>query len=121
MCTLQELKVAVVELCKNNTPIPKTKGRYTHILKVAIAKIHGEEKDSFYYSIGSSSIKAVPFDTLYAAYRRLTETGTFSRAWYKETFPAEAEDYPCNFTTIGGVLVVLGFAEYIENGVYRRK
>lgn len=35
MYTLQELKDAVVELYKNNTPIPKTKGRYTYILKVA--------------------------------------------------------------------------------------
>lgn len=121
MYTLQELKDAVVELYKNNTPIPKTKGRYTCILKVAVAKICGEKKDSFYYSIGSSSIKAVPFDTLYAAYQRLTETGTFSRAWYRETFPAEARSRPCNFTTIGGVLVVLGFAEYMKNGIYRRK
>ena len=121
MYTLQELKDAVVELYKNNTPIPKTKDMYTYILKVAVAKICGEKKDSFYYSIGSSSIKAVPFDTLYAAYQRLTETGTFSRAWYKETFPVEVADCPCNFTTIGGVLVVLGFAEYMKNGVYRRK
>ena len=121
MYTLQELKDAVVELYKNNTPIPKTKDMYTYILKVAVAKIYGEKKDSFYYSIGSSRTKAVPFGTLYAAYQRLTETGTFSRTWYKETFPAEARSRPCNFTTIGGVLVVLGFAEYMENGVYRRK
>lgn len=117
----QELRDLVVELCKNNTPIPKTKDMYTYILKIAVAKIYGEEKDSFYYLIGSSRTKAVPFDTLYAAYQRLTETGTFSRAWYKETFPAEARSRPCNFTTIGGVLVALGFAEYMGNGVYRRK
>ena len=120
MYTLQELKDAVVELYKNNTLIPKP-NTSARILKIAVANIHGEEKDSFYYSIGSSSIKAVPFDTLYAAYQRLTETGTFSRAWYKETFPVEVADCPCNFTTIGGVLVVLGFAEYMKNGVYRRK
>ena len=51
MYTLQELKDAVVELYKNNTPIPKTKDMYTYILKVAVAKICGEKKDSFYYSI----------------------------------------------------------------------
>ena len=73
MYTLQELKDAVVELYKNNTPIPKP-NTSARILKVAVAKICGEKKDSFYYSIGSSSIKAVPFDTLYAAYQRLTET-----------------------------------------------
>lgn len=120
MYTLQELKDAVVELYKNNTPIPKP-NTSARILKVAVANIHGEEKDSFYYSIGSSKKKPVPFDTLYAAYQRLTETGTFSRAWYKETFPVEVADCPCNFTTIGGVFIVLGFAEYMENGVYRRK
>lgn len=120
MYTLQELKDAVVELYKNNTPIPKP-NTSARILKVAVAKICGEKKDSFYYSIGSSSIKAVPFDTLYAAYQRLTETGTFSRAWYRETFPAEARSRPGNFTTIGGVLVVLGFAEYMKNDIYRRK
>lgn len=49
MYTLQELKDAVVELYKNNTPIPKTKDMYTYILKVAVAKIYGEKKDSFYY------------------------------------------------------------------------
>lgn len=116
----QELKDRVVELYKNNTVIPKPYTN-TRILKIAVAKIHGEKKDSFYYSIGSSNKKAVPFDTLYAAYRRLTETGILLRAWYNETFPAEAEDYPCNFTTIGGVFVVLGFAEHMGNGVYRRK
>ncbi|MCI6952658.1 MAG: hypothetical protein MR839_01975 [Spirochaetia bacterium] len=120
MYTLQELKDAVVELYKNNTLIPKP-NTSARILKIAVANIHGEEKDSFYYLIGSSRTKAVPFDTLYAAYQRLTETGTFSRAWYRETFPAEARSRPCNFSTIGGVLVVLGFAEYMKNGVYRRK
>lgn len=121
MLMSQELKDRVVELQKNNTPIPKTKNRYTRILKIAVAKIHGEKKDSFYYLIGSSNKKAVPFDTLYAAYCQLTETGTFSRAWYREMFPEEAANRPCNFTTIGGVLVALGFAEYMGNGVYRRK
>ena len=121
MLMSQELKDRVVELQKNNTPIPKTEDRYTYILKVSVGEIYGEKKDSFYYPVGSSKEKAVPFDTLYAAYQRLIGTGIFSRAWYKETFPAEERSRPCNFTTIGGVFVVLGFAEHMGNGVYRRK
>lgn len=74
----QELRDLVVELQKNNTPIPKTEDRYTYILKIAVAKIHGEKKDSFYYSIGSSNKKAVPFDTLHAAYRQLCMRHTAS-------------------------------------------
>lgn len=43
MYTLQELKDAVVELYKNNTPIPKP-NTSARILKVAVAKICGEKK-----------------------------------------------------------------------------
>ena len=46
MYTLQELKDAVVELYKNNTPIPKP-NTSARILKVAVAKICGEKKGQF--------------------------------------------------------------------------
>ena len=116
----QELRDLVVELYKNNTVIPKPHTN-TRILKIAVTNINGEDKDGFSYSVGISEEKAVPFDTLYAAYQRLIGTGILLRAWYNETFPKEAANRPCNFTTIGGVFVVLGFAEHMGNGVYRRK
>lgn len=46
--------------------------------------------------------------------------GELRRSWYKEEFPKISNSRPCNFTTIGGIFINLGLAEYARRGIYRR-
>lgn len=54
------------------------------------------------------------------AFEHLTDAGDFSRSWFRQFMPACAKEGGCNFTTIGGVFVVLGHAVYDGPGTYRR-
>lgn len=53
------------------------------------------------------------------AFEQLIKAGDFSRKWFKDSMPACAKEGSCNFTTIGGVFEVLGYAAYAR-GNYRR-
>ena len=53
------------------------------------------------------------------AYRRLLDTGEFTRKWFYANLPRCADECPCNFTTIGGIFSLLGLAKYERKGVYR--
>ena len=55
------------------------------------------------------------------AYNQLCETGEFTRQWFQRSLAKCAADEPCNFTTIGGIFVLLDEAFRSEPGVYRRK
>ena len=46
------------------------------------------------------------------AYERLTTSGEFSRAWFRENLPEADAEGPCNFIVIGKVFVLLGVAAY---------
>ncbi len=50
---------------------------------------------------------------------QLIKNGTFTKQWFAENLPECSKDGDCNFTTIGGIFVLLGVAEYAEPGVYR--
>ena len=52
------------------------------------------------------------------AYRRLAETGEFTRKWFRCAMPDCYTEGSCNFTTIGGVFVLLGVARYARRGAY---
>ncbi len=54
------------------------------------------------------------------AFERLTTNGDFSRQWFNRFMPAWAKEGGCNFTTIGGVFVLLGHATY-DHGVYQKQ
>lgn len=46
--------------------------------------------------------------------KEIKETGSINSKWYEQTFPNIASSKPCNFNSIGGVLEVLGYAQYNE-------
>jgi hypothetical protein len=52
------------------------------------------------------------------AFEHLTDTGDFSRSWFEQSMPACAKEGGCNFTTIGGIFELLGYATH-EWGTYR--
>jgi len=54
------------------------------------------------------------------AYNQLMTEETFSRDWFNKNMPECANEGGCNFTTIGGVFLLLKLAEY-ERGMYRLK
>ena len=54
------------------------------------------------------------------AIERLTSAGDFSHQWFKRDMPACAKEGSCNFTTIGGIFELLGYAYYAPPGVYRK-
>ena len=55
------------------------------------------------------------------AHSVLISTGEFTREWFNKNLPDCAKDGGCNFTTIGGIFVLLRIAEYIGEGIYSLK
>lgn len=54
------------------------------------------------------------------AYERLIESGELRSSWFKKNMPVCANDGMCNFTTIGGIFILLKHAIYDEQeGGYR--
>lgn len=52
------------------------------------------------------------------AFSCLSVTGELSRSWFNQAMLGCAKEGPCNFTTIGGVFQLLGYATH-ERGLYR--
>jgi hypothetical protein len=71
--------------------------------------------DGFTYAIGNNgNKKKVSFEEVEKAIKQIEEIGSINRKWYEQTFPQIASSKPCNFTSIGGVLEALGYAQYNE-------
>ena len=111
--TKQELKNYVLKLCKNKTPVPKPKGKTVLTMSDKIGQ------DRFQYTLGQDRKKSISFATLFRCYERLMTDGEFTRQWFETEFEAEHSSSPCNFTTIGGIFVKMGIAEYFGNGIYK--
>lgn len=54
------------------------------------------------------------------AAKHLTAAGDFARSWFERSMPACNKEGGCNFTTIGGVFELLGYATHAQPGVYRK-
>ncbi len=118
--TNDELKERIIDYYKKHTAISKPKGGYIFIENIGNTKIDGVEKEGFQYSVDSKNKKYVPFDTLFLCYKRIFAFGELTTEWFKTTFPKEYKDRPCNFTTIGGVFILLGIAVYKNSGIYKK-
>ena len=53
------------------------------------------------------------------AFEQLMAAGDFSRSRFERSMPACAKEGGCNFTMIGGIFELLGYAAY-DCGSYRR-
>ena len=65
--------------------------------------------------------KGVTATELEDAHTELIRTGRLTRTWFNDQLSACADEGACNFTTIGGLFILLGEAEYAERGIYRRR
>lgn len=110
----------IIEIILNNpfiivgANIPKPRGH-----ECAILYIHENNENHFLkYSTGNSG-KIISKVEFRGAYQRLLDNNSFSRQWYNENFPQKATSSPCNFTTIGGIFLMLNIVEFIGNGCYQ--
>ena len=115
--TNNELKSEIIKLYDKKTIMRKPEGEKFYVCKIGTTKIGEEKKDAFQYS-GQS--KYVPFDTLFACYKKITSSGSLSRDWFNQNFPFESSSRPCNFTTIGSIFEILKIAKYEGEGSYRK-
>ena len=73
------------------------------------------------YSIGKiGNYKKVSYVELEAAFYELQNNNKITRKWYEETFPKQAKSAPCNFTTIGGLLLHFRLAIHNGKGIYSK-
>ena len=62
--------------------------------------------------------KGVTETELRIAFSELQNTGRLSRKWFNENLKECRREGACNFTTIGGLFVLLGYAAQSGAGVY---
>ena len=62
--------------------------------------------------------KGITISEFQHAYDEITKNGKLTRAWFNSFLPACAKEGGCNFTSIGGIFVLLGIAKYEGHGVY---
>ena len=64
--------------------------------------------------------KGIRASELERAYDRLTKSGLLTHEWFRTHLPACEAEGSCNFTTVGGLLILLGVATYASRGAYRK-
>lgn len=64
--------------------------------------------------------KGITISEFERAHQKLVIDGEFTRRWFRKNMPRCNSEGGCNFTTIGGLFVLIGEAEYIGIGVYTR-
>jgi len=65
--------------------------------------------------------KRVTASQLENAYGQLLRTGELTRDWWNDHARLSESEGGCNFTTVGGLLELLGEAEYARRDMYRRR
>lgn len=53
------------------------------------------------------------------SYKQLKNTGKLTRSWFQKNLPKCEAEGPCNFTTVGGLFILLGKAKYEGSGIYQ--
>lgn len=64
--------------------------------------------------------KGITLSEFDIAFGHLDECGCFTRKWFSENMLRCSKEGGCNFTTIGGIFVLLGIVRYDRRGVYRK-
>jgi hypothetical protein len=112
------------ELEKRITPgtiVPKPQAKDDFIVK-GLGTRRGER--ALIYTIPNHKNPTKPYEKGITAseweraFTQLRNTGDFSRGWFQRAMPACAKEGGCNFTTIGGILELLGYASY-SHGTYQ--
>jgi len=116
---LDKIKVEI----KDQSVIPKPETKNDFIVK-GWGRRRGE--NALIYQIPNHQNPERPYEKgiteseWVRAYNQLMKTGYFDREWFDKNLPACSREGGCNFTTIGGIFVVLKLAKYAHRGVYEK-
>ena len=113
MMIIEEIK----KVARPGTKIPKPISKDDYIVS---GWVTSKGEDALKYLIGERQHpKYIRVSEFKAAYDMLSSSGEFTRKWFNENLPESAREW-CNFTTIGGIFELLGVAEHLEEGGYRK-
>lgn len=113
----------IIDRIKNicsGTRIPKPESEDAYTVK-GIGRSRGEDALVYFIPGTSGSTKRVPLSAFVWAEEQLSSTGKLLRTEFSHAYPEWDSDGSCNFTTLGGVFVFFGEAEYESRGVYSKK
>lgn len=118
---LEQLKKELnpLVLKKSLIPKPETDNEF-RILR--LGKRRGES--AVIYSISSHKApsshyeKGITYSEFLQVLNELSETGLVTRSWFNENLPECAKEGSCNFTSLCGILELLGYCKYSEKGKY---
>ena len=113
----------LLRIAMPGTVIPKPKAEAKFLVK-GVGMRRGEQ--AIVYAVpnhihplrpGEKGINISEFE---AAYKQLMDAGELTREWFRENLPECDREGTCNFTTVGGLFVLLGKAKYDGPGRYAR-
>jgi hypothetical protein len=113
----------IKRVIRPGTKIPKPQTRRAYVV-IGWGMSRGEE--ALVYELPTrpgtkrSSRKRIPSSAFEETYRILVDTGEITRDWFVSHYPKLDADGSCNFTTLGGIFVLLEEAVYERPGVYKR-
>lgn len=113
----------ILRVTPKGTVVPKPRARGEYIIK-GLGKRRGEK--ALIYTIPNHKNPQKPYEKgvtvseIQEAYAQLIASGTFTRQWFEKNLPECNAEGGCNFTTIGGLFVLLGEAAYEGAGTYRQ-
>jgi hypothetical protein len=94
------------------TSIPKVESTRNHQIKDWSFK---GTKESFSYTVASKSMRV---SWIRGCFEELGKTGELRTAWFRESFYDGEDLGGCNFTTIGGLFILIGIAKRARKGLY---
>ena len=112
--------IEYVKAIPKGTQIPKPESDEIYTV-VGLGKSRGEPALVYQIPGKSKSTKRVPLSAFKWADEQLVTTGKLVHSDFTDAFPKVDNDGGCNFTTLGGVFVLMGDAFYETRSVYRRK
>ena len=116
LMNITELKSIIQNYYKKGESFQKPRGGSFIISNIGTTTVEGNAYEGFQYS---GQDKYVPFQTMLSCYEKLESSGELSRDWFNKNF-TEHKGRPCNFTTIGSILIKMEIAIYVR-GNYLKK
>lgn len=114
----------IKKVAKVGVRIPKPKEDSDYRVKEWVQGVEGREVLRYSFPTRSNPnklyTKPITEGELTASYNKLIDTGELRTKWYKQKFSDIYCKHPCNFTTIGGVFVLIRKAKYVKRGLYEK-
>jgi len=115
----------IERLIRPGTAIPKPESEGNSVVKRLWGTRRGQP--ALVYSMPNHKNPAAPHEKgvnkpeWVQAAKHLAVAGNFTRSWFNEAMRECKDEGDCNFTTIGGVFELLGYAVYERPAVYRKR